>query len=152
MAVQTKDPSPGEPADREEEANQQEREIEGVRENLGQLLKELGRRRDTLLSPRKWLRAHPTTATAVGLTTLAVVAGALLWRARRKPRGPTLGSHFAALTDRWGRALGGPVYIVRMPTGTNGHLLREIATAIASGAAHRLVQRYFAPKSGPPLK
>lgn len=131
--------------DMDEKADRQEREIEGIRDNLGHLLSELGRRRHRL-APRLLIRNHPLVTGLIGITAVVAVGGGFLLHTRRVRRQRTLSSRFARLTAAWKRANGTAIPVAKTPPTVGGRIFLAVSVAIAGTATRYLVKRYLARK------
>jgi hypothetical protein len=138
MTLPHRDPSP----DVDEPAAQQEREIEDIRGNLGDLLLELGRRRH-MLAPRVLIRAHPTTAAALGIAVIAGVGGGIWWHYRRVGRQTTLADRLSRLGSALRPSTAARDRVSRTPSSIGGRILLTVSTAVSVSLARQLVKRYL---------
>lgn len=134
--------------DMDAKADRHEREIEGIRDNLGGLLSELGRRRHRL-APRLLIRNHPLAAALIGLSAVAAVGGGLLLHARHVRRQHTLSARFSRLTAGWRRATGPAIPAAKTQPPLGRRIVIAVSTAIAGTAARHLLKRYVARELGP---
>jgi len=136
-------PNVDESKDMESKADRQEREIEGIRDNLGHLLGELDRRRHRL-APRALIRAHPVIATALGIAVITALGEGIRWHVRRARRQQTVPGRLSRLGAALRRAIGTPDLVAKAPPSTGGRILLAVSTAAAATTARQLVRRYFA--------
>ncbi len=119
-----------------DEAEAIEREIEGIRRNLDDLVNELDHRRHQL-NPVVIVRHHPVLVAAAGLVLLSTVAGSIaLFRARRRE---AMG--WGARGKRMGRAI---ARLARDPEGAIPEapsIARRVLAAGAGAAAALVVGR-----------
>lgn len=153
MSQEPADPHPAVDAqlgtvDGDKKADQQEHQVEAIREHLGGLLTELDRRRHAV-SPARLARHFPFAA-VLGVATLAgVAAGAIAWKVRQSKRDNTLPRRISRLKLAVRRAVNRPEQVAK----PEPNLPMKVATAIAVTAAgaitKRLIVRYFAQSSQP---
>jgi hypothetical protein len=110
-------------------------EIDGLRQELTDLVAELDRRRHELLDVKLQLRRHARPVGLVGLALAGAVAGAIALRVRRTRRARALTGGRGALGQLVGRALQRPE-----PVRVEATVLERIAGAAGSAAAVYLVK------------
>jgi hypothetical protein len=122
-------------------ADELELEVEALREDLGDLVGELGHRRHDALDLRRQVRRHPVFVTAVAVIGLGLLGGGIALAVRRHRRRRSLAGRAARLA----RALLGvaqhPERLGREAVG------RKIAVAGGTAAASALARRLFSGKS-----
>jgi hypothetical protein len=109
-----------------------EREITGIRSELGALVGELDRRRRDLFDVRGQVRRHPVAASLAGVAVIALLGGsvALLLRdGRRKQRA---GYRAKQLRSAFGRIVEHPERVARGEAPAGEKILAAVGTAIAT--------------------
>jgi hypothetical protein len=110
-----------------------EREISGIRDELGALVGELDRRRRELFDVRGHVRRHPLTASLAGLAVLAVLGGSvavLVYDTRRKQRASYRAKQLRIAV---GRMIEHPERVARGGEAPPGEkILAAVGTAIAT--------------------
>lgn len=109
-----------------------EREISGIRNELGALVGELDRRRRALFDVRAQVRRHPLTASLAGVAVVAIVGGSvalLVHDARRKQRASYRAKQ---LRIAFGRMVDHPERVARGDAPPGEKILAAVGTAIAT--------------------
>jgi len=109
-----------------------EREISGIRDELGALVGELDRRRRDLFDVRGQVRRHPVAASLAGLAVAAVLGGSvalLIHNARRKQR---TSYRTKQLRVAFGRMMEHPERVARGEAPPAEKILAAVGTAIAT--------------------
>jgi hypothetical protein len=128
-----------------ERADELELEVEALREDLGDLVGELGQRRHNALDLRRQVRRHPVVVTVAAVIGLGLLGGGIALAVRRQRRQRSLAGRAARLA----RALLG---VAHHPERLEREALmlglgRKIATAGGTAAASALARRLFSGKS-----
>ena len=129
-------------------ADELEREVEVLREDLGDLVGELDQRRHDAFDVRRQVRRHPVFVTVAAVACLGLVAGGIALAVRRRRRRLSLAGRAARL----GRALSHMAHHAEQSEREDPKLglARKIAaaggTAAASALARRLATGLFSGK------
>jgi hypothetical protein len=132
-------------------ADRLEHDIEGIRDELGNLVDELDDRRRAAFDIRLQLQRHPIRIVMVAAALTGVVVGGLALRraqiARRRPRGlARLKALGGALSKKASAGSGRP------PSQKSPSLAVKILTAAATGAASVLANRLTRHLLSPPAR
>ncbi len=142
------------PGDSRPEPHELERHIGGLRDELGELVGELDRRRRELFDVRAQARQHPVALTLVGVAAAVVVGGAvatMLNRGRRRRRPAFKARQLRAAMQR---IVEHPERVARGEPPPSEKILTAIGVAAAGILVKRALERAVAegppPKSKPP--
>lgn len=109
-----------------------EREISGIRDEIGTLVGELDRRRRDLFDLRSQVRRHPVAASMAGLAVAAVLGGSvalLVHNTRRKHRASYRAKQ---LRIAFGRMMDHPERVARGEPPPGEKILAAVGTALAT--------------------
>ncbi len=116
-------------------------EISTLREEIGDLVGELDRRRREAFDVRLQLRRHPVAASVAGVTVAAVLGGTvalLIYNARRKQRASYKARQLRVALDRMMRY---PERIARGEPPPSEKIIAAIGTAAATLLVKRALER-----------
>jgi hypothetical protein len=123
----------------DQDPQQLETEITGLRDELGSLVAELDRRRHEALDIRLQLRRHAWAVAAAGTGVAATVAGLIWLVTRRAQRRNRLTTKASRLREGIARIVERPERVATQPTMV-GQLLMAAATAAAAMATRKAVE------------
>jgi hypothetical protein len=123
----------------DQDPQQLETEITGLRDELGTLVAELDRRRHEALDIRLQLRRHAWAVAAAGTGVAATVAGLIWLVTRRAQRRNRLTAKASRLREGIARIVERPEGVATQPTMV-GQLLMAAATAAAAMATRKAVE------------
>jgi hypothetical protein len=124
-----------------------ERDIHGLRGDIGRLVDELDRRRHEALDVRLQVRRHPLVAAALVGGVAFLVGGAIAVAVRRRSRMRTTRERARNVRRALGRMARHPDEFARDPG-----MLEKIAVAVATAAASMVVRRALDRSMGRPAQ
>jgi ElaB/YqjD/DUF883 family membrane-anchored ribosome-binding protein len=129
-----------------EKAERLEKDIEDIRDNLGNLVGELDHRRKEAFDIRLQLRRHPWPLAIGAVAVVGLVAGGLIWRHARRPRYPRLAKRWRdvrqAVALAAGRARPEPSPRTRAKVSVPKQIAAAAGASLASVVARRLAERF----------
>ena len=126
----------------ENEVDSLEREVDRIRNNIGELVRELNHRRHEAFDLKLQFREHAGRLVLVGVAVATLIAGTIALAAARIRRRRSIRTRVSRLRDALRRIAAHPERVAERQPNVPRKLLAAGGTAIAAAVGKRLAKRF----------
>jgi len=125
-----------------EEVDRLRHEVDGLRGNIGALVRELNQRRHDALDLKLQLRRHPSRLVIAGVTVIALVAGGIAYIVARLRRRRSIKARVLRLREALRRISAHPERVAERTPTVSRKVLAAGGTAVATAIGKRFAKRF----------